>query len=275
MQIEIVVESKWQIVELGTEDAVFDKLLELQAKHWLSRGQSADHSQLVPTIDRGDRFNNMSRQHKLNLERKTIELFRSSARHFSHPTEQGAMTDDIIALMILRHYEVPTRLLDWSMSPYISMYFALSKDDKKDGTLWGFDYYEYRRRGEAKWKEDGIRGQVTYDGSGDKLEFDAKIASFQLEEPNPWICCAFYPSGFVRQNAQNGAYTLSPNFNKPHCTLIADLLEKPEFFERYTIPENLKANVLERLREEYGICEGSIYPDTAGAAMKVAGKAFE
>jgi hypothetical protein len=39
-------------------------------------------------------------------------------------------------LFVMRHYGVPTRLMDWSESPLVALYFAISGNPKSDGAFW-------------------------------------------------------------------------------------------------------------------------------------------
>ncbi len=94
-----------------------------------------------------DELQQLARIKKLALERRSINIFKSTARYFADPGEQGALVDDIVALMVLRHYHVPSRLLDWSLSPWVAAYFAVSNHDDKDGEIWAFDHDLYAKNG--------------------------------------------------------------------------------------------------------------------------------
>ncbi len=253
--------STWNTTELTTKEEVLRILTKLHGKRWICRGQSKRYGGVVPSIDREPR-QNLSRFNKLTIERQSIDLFRSTARFFASPGEQGALTDDIVALMVLRHYGVPTRLLDWSMSPWVGAYFAVQDEDKEDGELWSFDEPQYEQVGKKQWRK---WPETTSDGSGDASKFAAGLTAFSLEEPPDWFICGFY-TGFPRQNAQAGAYTITARFGRDHAAAIAKLLANPSHYHKYVIRAKLKPELRMILRESHGIWRGSLFPDTAGAA---------
>lgn len=39
---------------------------------------------------------------------------------------------------LMQHYGTPTRVLDWSLSPYVAVYFAVEQRWDQDGALWWF-----------------------------------------------------------------------------------------------------------------------------------------
>jgi hypothetical protein len=259
----------WEITALTSEKDALDVFADLSGRRWLSRGQSRPYGSLLPSIDRKE-LSGLSRVEKLRLERQSIEIFRSTARFYSGAGEQAALSDDIIALMVLRHYGVPTRLLDWSMSPYIAAYFSACDDDTENGEIWSFDEPLYEQKGKEQWLQ---LPETTSDGSGDPNKFDAKLTAFSIEEPADWFCCGFYPMGFPRQNAQAGAYSITPSFTRDHAAAIMKLFGNCTHCRLYIVSKTLKPALRNVLRETYGIWRGSLFPDSAGAA-DTAGKVF-
>ena len=98
--------------------------------------------------------------------------------------------------MVLRHYSVRTRLLDWSLSPYVAAFFAVHDHDTSDAEIWSFDHDHYAQVGKEQWQR---WPETTADGSVDPSKFRAELTAFIADEPPDWIIAAFYPFGFPRR----------------------------------------------------------------------------
>jgi hypothetical protein len=251
----------WKSKTLKSVEEVIAVLMDLRGKRWLSRGQSRNYKSLKPSIDR--KLEGLPRREKLKLERQSIDVFRATARFFAGNGEQHALNDDFVALMVLRHYGVPTRLLDWSSSPYVAAYFAVCCDDEEDGEIWSFDQQLYEEKGKEQWKR---HPETTRDRSGNPDKWDANLTAFTLEEPPDWIVAVFYPLGFPRQNVQSGAYSMTARFDRCHAERIRELLDDESACRRYVIKRAHKLKLRTILRERHGVWQGSLFPDSAGAA---------
>jgi hypothetical protein len=260
----------WNSTTLKTEAEAIQMLTELRGKRWLSRGQAKNYGSLIPSIDRDD-LAHLSRVEKLALERQSIDIFRSTARFFADEGERDALQGDIGPLMVLRHYGVPTRLLDWSLSPFVAAYFAVCEHDTKDGEIWSFDYDQYLKKGGEQWMR---WPRTTTDGSGEGAKFDLNLTAFTVDDPDDWFVCWFYSPGFPRQKAQSGLFTFTARFGRNHADSIANLLVEHSYYHLYVVPAALKRGLRTILREKHGIWRGSLFPDTAGAAA-TAGEVFK
>lgn len=113
-----------QLVESLRDYAVDEKTV------WY-RGQADATWRLVPYIAR--------KQGHLEAELTTIKVFKQNAS--PHLRERPASEWEWIFLM--QHHRAPTRLLDWSESPLVALYFALADPmgahEDKDAALWFLD----------------------------------------------------------------------------------------------------------------------------------------
>lgn len=80
------------------------------------------------------------RDHGLDAEMALIKRFQQDAVHLVKEMPQH----DWDWLFLMRHHGVPTRLLDWSESPLVGLYFAVEDNNETngvDGMLWCLDPY--------------------------------------------------------------------------------------------------------------------------------------
>jgi hypothetical protein len=253
----------WMTTPLTSETQILETLDHLRVCHWVSRGHSKFHRTLFPKIDRKPLDKIVDRANKIALERQSIELFRSTARFFASPDEQNALMTDLPTLMVLQHYGVPTRLLDWSESPYVATYFSVCNDEGCDGEIWSFDERQYEIKGREQWKN---YPEIPLDSP---IEFRYAMALDQKEPKPDFFMCVFYYQYFHRISAQEGAFSMTAQFGKDHAESISNLLEDSNLYHRYIIKADLKPKLRQVLQVDYGIWSGSLFPDTAGAAETV------
>ena len=88
------------------------------------RGQSDLSWSLLPSLAR--------HTNGLTKEQDLIAKFKQNASLLL----QSAPSNDWDWLTIMQHYRVPTRLLDWTESPLVALYFSVVPHTHADGALW-------------------------------------------------------------------------------------------------------------------------------------------
>lgn len=133
-EVQDLIKIAKEICDLENEDNTFCKIQRKRNKNfslqntfgiWF-RGHSDVDYCLEPSIFRKKDSHNIYDENSIFVHAKLrLANYRKTC------------VDDFDWLCLMQHYEVPTRILDWSESAIIALYFAVREDDKKekDGEL--------------------------------------------------------------------------------------------------------------------------------------------
>jgi hypothetical protein len=126
---------------------------------WAFRGHREANRSLDPTLERLQLPEGTSRE---TVEAKILYQFQRSAHHYIHNVPED---DDWLEwLALMQHYGSPTRLLDWTLSPYVAAFFASadpaaqdseSKPGKKLSAIWAIDLDALRLEASRSLKKAG------------------------------------------------------------------------------------------------------------------------
>lgn len=165
---------------------------------------------------------------------------------------------------LMQHYGVPTRLLDWSESPLVSLYFALedwSERTNTDATLWCLWPTELNKNANIVDKVEG-----EYIPSFE----DEELQSYSTESVRQNARIELFPVATIatrnnaRIQAQMGTFTI--HHNKPIA--IEDAGDGTHI-AKYKIPHESRERIYEELRL-LGVTRFSLFPELAsiGAIIK-------
>jgi len=167
-------------------------------------------------------------------------------------------------LAMAQHYGLPTRLLDWSFSPYVALHFATSDINKfkEDGAIWCLDIIKVHEKLPSKFR-NALKKEDSYVFTVDMLDNVTKdLNAFDSAKVNEedFIICLEPPSIDERIVNQYAMFTLMTNANRK----LDDWLEHyPEYYKKIIIPSSLKLEIRDKL-DQANINERVIYPGLQG-----------
>src|SRR5205085_699760 len=91
---------------------------------FLFRGQRDYSWELESSFDRWYRITYGGHGDRVDVARKLLDAFKEEA---VRQDLTAADTAEVEVMAVARHYGLPTRLLDWSLSPYVAAFFALNE----------------------------------------------------------------------------------------------------------------------------------------------------
>ena len=249
----------WPDKRFDTVDDLFKHLLDMWKKDKLvaCRGQADSRWPLQTSLDR-ILDPNADYAARLAEESALLEKFRVLAREYVGSLEAqylygGRKNEKISALAVLQHYRAPTRLLDWTHSPWVALYFAAIDHHDKPGAVWWFDQVSFKNKVHRRWKEYDME---QYRGPGPNDQINLNATAFNTDGPS-WITGLYYPVPFHRIEVQQGLFTVAGRLGVEHSELIADVFDRRDTsggmaqtenqYARIIVPASLKQKVLKRL----------------------------
>jgi hypothetical protein len=155
-------------------------------------------------------------------------------------------------LLTMQHHGLPTRLLDWSETFGVALYFAL-KAPRTDAAVWVLDPFRLNAvsLGDgALPRPTDLGGEYTDFFIDESRPFDPRVVAIAPLRHNPRI------------HRQRGGFTLHRNLDTPLETLYPDAVRK------LTIPRAAHAGARDFLRLA-GISEFTLFPDLDGLSREL------
>ncbi|WP_337162895.1 FRG domain-containing protein [Vibrio fluvialis] len=229
----------WQhLEEILSNDTIFKT-----SDEWLFRGQRRSDWGLTPSLARLSEHDTID----ADLANRHLNLFKYSVRG---RVKSISSLEDLDVWAIGQHYGLMTPLLDWSRSPYVSMFFAVEIRDPENESPKNYS--------RAIFALNKTRL--------DRLNVDIFVDSLASEN--------------ARLISQNGLFTISPfsDSNTLETDILNQLAERdididdPDVLKRYIfkvhIPmedEKDRLDCFQSLRK-MNIHHSSLYPDLIGSS---------
>ena len=104
--------------------------------NWAFRGERDERWPLYSSLSRHLQGFRISREAWPEQERRIIRIFKRKAHQFLDKPPD--LDDDFQWLALMQHHGAPTRLIDFTWSPYVAAFFALERT-LGDGVVWAIN----------------------------------------------------------------------------------------------------------------------------------------
>ena len=249
MQNDKIVESWNDLQEMLFHDS-WDEQLGRYRSSYVYRGLSDSGYELLTSLHR--------------LGGTYPQLERHILRNFRKYAYRDAASGDSVWnwLAVAQHHGLPTRLLDWTYSPYIALHFATSNLLKyeTDGVIWCLNYVETN-----KFIPEQLRTIIRAEGANvftpgmlDPV-FSSLLDLDALQEQD-FVLFLEPPSMNERIVNQHALFSMMSNANSLLDTWLS---LHPDLYFRIIIPAALKWEIRDKL-DQANITERVLFPGLDG-----------
>jgi hypothetical protein len=224
------------------------------------RGHGRPEWKLETTLDR--RLHEVAPEESyeewLAREEAVVARFKSEGGGYASETETRYLQDIWSTLAFARHAGLPTRLLDWTWSPWVAVWFACHEHSDADGVLWWFNQKELESVIGQQWGNWRVPTRAQHLGFArlseverQRLGLDQRAleATAFKRDGHAWVSKLHYQFPCSRMEAQQGFPTVCGRLRKAHNEAIDELPDSNSIPRgRILIAAGIKGEVLDFLR---------------------------
>jgi hypothetical protein len=228
---------------------------------WCFRGQENADWVLATTLERsGSLFPSLD-------ERDMLRRFQRRAKTMLSlvPDERETLS----WLAIMQHYGAPTRLLDFTRSPYVALFFAFERPSPSgvSRALWAVNTLQCK---------DAAADRLGTKNPGVRFEFFEKLQNDQMgmvqtlfDSNDRALVIVAEPWNFDdRQDAQQTLFVMPGRSDSSFMGNLSGLKPCPRLVRKLTIPDNLRPAVLGQLTR-MNVTARSLFPGLDGFARSM------
>lgn len=228
------------------------------------RGMRNEHHALLTSLDRLGMEESGKPHRGTMFEKDLLAAFIRRSR--SHLPQRPENPWEYRALA--QHYGLPTRLLDWTFSPLVALWFAVkeapgeaSAGARPDAAVWALDWVEMHRR--FGWETHPYDAEaLLHRLGGGQQDWGATSPA-----ADPFAALFLPPAMDGRISAQSGAFTVASETGLSFDEFLR-ASGMGHVLRKVTIAQDARRDLLAEL-DGLGVHEESLFPGLDGVARSI------
>jgi hypothetical protein len=194
-------------------------------------------------------------------EERSLRIFKRQAHLFlDNPPEQN---DEFEWLALMQHHGAPTRMLDFTWSPYVAALFALERATG-DACVWAVNPERTKYTGKQKLPDGHVIDPLNVDPRQ-----PGNLATYFLSGNYPFVWIGEPQIMNRRLIAQSGTFAVPGVLDRPLDEILAEYTRPEDTLVKFILPAG---KVRERgMRELYRmkVTYANLFPDLDGLARSI------
>jgi len=224
---------------------------------WAFRGQQDARWPLLTSLERYLSAYLPDRSSWRLREERAIRIFRRKAHNFLE--NPAALENDLRCLALMQHHGAPTRLLDFTKSPFVAVFFALSAATR-DAAVYALNtprLWAAAPRGQMEMNRDHIDPRVQ--GNFERHFLPNTNAILWTGEPTEMD---------RRLVAQSGTLVVPGILGKPLDSILQEYGDSNRLLKKIVLPFSMRDEVMKALYR-MNITNATLFPDLDGLARSI------
>lgn len=243
---------------------------------WIFRGQVNASWPLATSLDRLCEKHKIPGSERREAENALLRDFKRAFHHYSSNTPRD--NDDLEWLALMQHHGAPTRLLDFTYSPFVAAYFAMedadadkAKEEARCIAVWAVDMKWLRSASSAHF---GLAGKVHAHRIHGYFGTDAEMIHRELLFDAPHVLGAMAANPFrlnERLRVQKGVFLAPGDVTRDFTSNFEELAghDDPSNVVKLRLPAAERQEAIESLHY-MNISRATLFPGLDGYAQSLA-----
>lgn len=250
----------YEIHRLQSWEEFLSLITDSPYRHWAFRGQRDATAPLFSLLSRHLINYNIAPRAWAHQEERIVRIFKRKATHFlTHVPDPG---DDFQWLSLMQDHGAPTRLLDFTWSPYVAAFFALH-NATEEAAIWACNPAEINQDRKLKV------GRHVIDPAKCNLEKSRNFSRYFLRGGIPFAWMGEPHSMNRRLIAQSGTFVVPGILDEPLDRILQNYPDPKKTLIKLLLPLAIREK---GMRELYrmNITQATLFPDLDGLARSLA-----